>query len=149
MKNQKRWALFFPAMLLLFCALAPRALAQTQTVVTGTVVDPNGIPYANGTMTASIQPAPPGTPCVTIGVNCQPIQGTVGPVPLSAAGFFSTNLYANSLISPGGSQWQIKICISPGVPLPLGFGPQCFSVLQTISGSSQDLSVALSAAAPA
>lgn len=132
----------------LLAALAIPAFPQTQTVVTGTVTDPNGIPYANGTMKATIQPVPPGSPCVVIGGNCQPIQGTVGPISMNSSGFFSTNLWANSLIQPSGSQWSIQICISPGVALPLGTGPQCFSVTTTISGSSQDLSTALDAAAP-
>lgn len=132
----------------LLAALAIPALPQTQTVVTGTVTDPNGIPYANGTMKATIQPVPPGSPCVVINGNCQPIQGTVGPISMNSSGFFSTNLWANSLIQPSGSQWSIQICISPGVAPPLGTGPQCFSVTITISGSSQDLSTVLDAAAP-
>lgn len=132
----------------LLAALAIPAFPQTQTVVTGTVTDPNGIPYANGTMKATIQPVPPGSPCVVINGNCQPIQGTVGPVPLNSSGTFSTNLWANSLIQPSGSQWSIQICISPGVAPPLGTGPQCFSVTTTISGSSQNLTTLLSSFAP-
>lgn len=126
---------------------APRAGAQSTTVVSATVTDPNSIPYALGTVKAQLTPSV-GSPCVMKGGNCVPIQGTIGPSPMSPAGSFVMNLYPNASITPSGTQWLFTVCISPGGALPLGTGPQCFSSAQTISGSSQSLSTALSAIAP-
>lgn len=126
---------------------APRAQAQSTTVVSATVTDPNSIPYALGTVKAQLTPSV-GSPCVMTGGNCVPIQGTIGPSPMSPAGSFVMNLYPNASITPSGTQWLFTVCISPGGALPLGTGPQCFSSAQTISGSSQSLTTALSAIAP-
>lgn len=137
------------AIVLLATLGAVRVNAQAQTAVTGTIVDPNGIPYANATVKAQLQPAGPPSPCVVTGGNCVPIQGTVGPVPTSSSGVFAISLYPNASITPGGTQWLFTVSISPGGALPIGTGPQTFSVLVTIAGSSQDVSATLSAAAPA
>lgn len=133
----------------LFFGGARATKAQAQTTVTATVTDPNGIPYANGTVKAQINPPGPPSPCVVTGGNCVPIQGTVGPQPLDSTGSFTMNLYPNASISPAATTWIFTVCISPGVPLPQGTGPQCFSSSQTIAGASQSLSAQLSASATA
>lgn len=121
--------------------------AQTQTTVTATVTDPNGIPYAGGTVKAQINPPGPPSPCVVTGGNCVPIQGTVGPQPLDFTGSFTMNLYPNASITPAATNWIFTVCISPGVQPPLGTGPQCFSVPVTIAGSSQNISATLNGSA--
>lgn len=130
----------------------PRTEAQSQTTVTATVVDGNGIPYGGGTVKATLSPPGANSPCVFTGVDCIPVLNPVGPSPLDFTGSFTLNLYPNSSILCAGqactTQWTFQVCISPGVVPPFGTGPQCFSVAQTISGSSQNISSALNAVAP-
>jgi len=136
-------------LLIILFGVARIAAAQSQTTVTATVVDPNGVPYGDATLKATLSPPGVQSPCVFTGSNCVPIQGTVGPVSLDSTGSFTLNLYPNASITPALTQWTFTVCISPGVVPPLGTGPQCFSFTATIAGLSQDLSATLSAAAPA
>jgi len=123
--------------------LAADSRAQTQTNVTATIVDPLGIPYAGGTY--SIQLIPTGTGPT---VNGQTIGGAFNGG-LDASGSFHIALWPNADISPGGSQWQVTVCISPGVLPPLGTGAQCTpSIVVTVAGTNQDLSTVLNAVAP-
>ncbi len=117
--------------------------ARAQTNVTATIKDRSGIAYANGTF--SIQLVPTGTPTVG-GV---PIAGTNNGR-LDANGSFNIALYANSSISPGGSQWQFTICAAPGVAPPLGTGGQCTppTLITITSPGPQSVSATLSAVAP-
>lgn len=140
------------------CLMFPAAAFSQTTLVTGTVTDPNGIPYAGGTVKAQL--TSPGATvtnssqaqCTSAGAGaapCQlPIQGTVGPALLDPTGSFSVTLYSNTSISPGGTQWIFTVSISPGVLLPLGTGQQSFQVPITITGATQSVSATLSAAAP-
>lgn len=145
---RKSLALFF---ILITGALlvAPCAAAQTPTTVTATVTDPSGIPYAGGTVKATIAPPGVSSPCVVVNSNCVPIPGTVGPASLDSTGSFTMNLYPNASIVPAATQWTFTVCIAPGVSPPFGTGPQCFSSTATIAGASQSLSSTLSALAPA
>lgn len=147
------------------CALffSSAARAQTITNVTGTVTDPNGIPYANARMTVTLS-IPGATVQVTNQQTCQsggfgsqpcyiPISTTIGPLTLDATGSFALAIYSNSgiyTLQQGAvtTQWNFNITLSPGIPLPFGTGPQQFSVPITISGASQSISATLSAAAP-
>lgn len=132
---------------------APLARAQSQTLVSGTVTDPNGVNYAGAKISAALQPAGAASPCVIVGGNCVPISGTAGPVTLDSTGTFSMNVYPNASILCGGktctTTWLFSVTISPGVLPPWGTGPQSFSVSETISGSTQNISTDLNAAAPA
>ena len=128
---------------------APRARAQSQTAVTATITDPNGIAYAGGTVKAQLVPAGGPAPCVVIGGNCVAIPGTAGPAPLDSTGKFVVNLYPNGSITPSGTSWLFTVCINPGVLPPWGTGQQCFNVTETISGSSQNITADMDAAAPA
>lgn len=134
---------------LLFSAAAE---AQNITVVTGTVTDPNGLPYANGTIQAQLIPAGI-TP--TLPPPCQQQTQTpcsVNPftsASLDITGKFSMNLASNAVLSPGGTKWQFTVSGTSGLPPPVGTGTQTFSAQITISGASQSLSTTLSALAPA
>jgi hypothetical protein len=142
---RKLWTVLLLAVL---AAFSPAARAQcTTTIVSGTVTDPNGIPYAFGSVTISLVPAPPGTPLC----NGVPFSSPIGPpTQLSSTGSFSLTVPANSAISPGGTQWLFAINESPGVAPPLGVGPVAFSVKITVTATgTQSVSAALTAAAPA
>lgn len=120
------------------------ARAQTQTNVTATVLDPIGIPYANGTY--SVQLIPTGTNPT---VNGNSIGGAFNGR-LDANGSFNISLWPNASILPAASTWQFTICESPGVAPPLGTGGQCTPpTAVTIAGATQSLSATLSAVAPA
>jgi hypothetical protein len=127
----------------LFAVFSPAAHAQTQTNVTATVVDPIGIPYANGTY--SVQLIPSGTNPT---VNGNSIGGAFNGS-TDANGRFNIALWPNGNISPAGTKWQFTVCVSPGVQPPLGTGGQCTPpTTVTISGASQSLSATLDAVAP-
>lgn len=140
-----------------FLALAsfavPLVRAQSQTLVSGTVTDPNGVNYASAKITAQLQPAGAASPCVIVSGNCVPISGTAGPATLDSTGTFSMNVYPNASILCGGktctTTWLFSVTISPGVLPPWGTGPQSFSASETVSGSTQNISSDLNAVAPA
>lgn len=123
-------------------------LAQTRTVVSGTILDPNGVPYAGGTIDATLTPAG-----MSPTVNGQPIGGYQPPISIDVNGHFTMQLFCNSagggcsVISPSGTQWQFHVT-NPGAQPPVGFGGISFTLAVTITGATQDLSSTLSAAAP-
>lgn len=125
---------------------APLALGQF-TLVTGTVVDPNAVPYALGTVTATLITS--GTPKFTATGNLYfpPSQATG----LNSVGHFLVQLADNTQLTPSGTQWSFQVCSAVGTVQPaFGTGPQCFTAGPiTISGSSQDITTTLHAAAVA
>lgn len=125
---------------LFFVALAAPALAQ-RTVVSGTVTDVNGLPYAGGTLQATLS-LPVGASGATL--NGVQIGGTTQRVTLDSTGSFLMQLPDNNVVLPGGTQWTFNVNISPGAPLPLGNGPQSCSATLTITGASQSISSNLS-----
>jgi len=138
-------------LLLLLASLA--TWGQT-TTVTGTIVDANGVPYSYARITASLAPAI-GT--AAAGSQRPTVNGADFPrfayVTADVNGSFTLKLADNSLILPppvsGSWQWLFTIGMNPGIPPPLGKGPQQFTSTITISGASQSVSSTLSAAAPA
>jgi hypothetical protein len=125
-------------------------LAAAQfTTVTGTVVDPNGIPYALGTIAPVIViPSGAGTPVfsTTGTVYTPPVQASG----LDGAGHFIVTLADNTALTPAGTKWNFTVCSAAGTIQPaLGKGPVCFSLAApiTISGASQDISSNLNAVA--
>jgi hypothetical protein len=126
--------------------------AQVSTLVTGTVTDPNGLPYSNAAITAQLIPST-ASPTITVGGRPIIISGLVRSG-LDLSGSFSMGLFCNSagsgcsVISPAGTQWQFTVT-TIGVPVPWGTGPQAFSVTLTITGASQSITSNLNAAAPA
>jgi len=136
--------------LILFLALASCALAQNYTAVTATVTDPNGIPYANGTIMFTLGPLPFSSPPTLPTTPPTPVPGTWGPFGLSAAGLFSGVVPSNASITPASTQWTPTVCPNPNVALPFGTQSGCFSgAATTISGSSQDISAVLALASVA
>lgn len=115
--------------------LAAPAVAQ-RTVVSGTVKDPSGIPYSGGTMVATLS-LPVGVSGATL--NGVQISGATQRVTLDNTGSFLMQLPDNAVVVPGGTQWTFAVNISPGVPPPLGTGPQNCSVTLTITGASQSV----------
>lgn len=132
--------------LLLFSSIFSSIAAIAQiTTVSGTITDPNGLPYAYALLTATLNIN--GTPMLSALPYSPPTQ----PTGLSSSGSFTIGLADNTLLSPGGSHWNFLVCSSQGtVALAFGKGPVCFTVLNvTISGASQSLTSTLTAAAVA
>lgn len=126
--------------------LASLAWAQ-HTTVTAQVIDSNGAIYVNCSGSASF-----------VGLNTTPGAGpyllggsvfqTVVPLQCDSSGNLTLSLADNALISPSPSQWRFTICApsglsSGGVPPPI-----CFNVVSTITGTAEDITTILTAAAP-
>jgi len=130
----------------LLSLLAIGASAQTITTVTGTVVDPSGVPYANATVNITLVPPAGGvSPFVT--ATGSPVVMPTTPS-TSAAGVFSTNLVANASITPSSTTYSFRVC-APVLAPPLGSGLGCVTLTGvTITGASQDLTVLFSLIPP-
>jgi hypothetical protein len=140
-----RRKIFF-ALLILIAFLAPIAThAQTITTVSGKVIDPGGLEYANGQLTITLVGVSGGaSPTVTAtGSPVIPSQT----VNLDSSAQFSVGLVANGSITPASTTYSFRVC-GLGVPFPVGATTQsCFSVTGvTISGATQSLSATLNAA---
>jgi hypothetical protein len=130
------------AVVLSFCLMARAQF----TLVTGTVVDPNTIPYGNGTILSVLVLPGNVSPTLNGQSYLQPTQATG----LDPTGHFSLRLADNNILLPAGTKWNFTICSAGGSVQPsLGKGPVCFSLAApiTISGSSQDISTQLNAVA--
>lgn len=128
---------------LLFLLLASSAFAQF-TTVTGTVLDPNGVPYANGTITSFLVSS--STPTM----NGQPYSPPIQPVGLDKNGSFSFNVADNNVLQPAGTKWNFTVCSAVGTTQPVvGTGSQCFTLAApiTITGATQSITTQLHAAA--
>jgi hypothetical protein len=128
-----------------FLPLDQLAAAQF-TTVSGTVTDPNGLPYANGTI-SPILVLPGGTSPTLNGLAYTPPSQPVG---LSSTGSFVMNLADNTVLQPAGTKWNFQVCSAAGTVQPAGGkGPVCFSLAApiTISGSSQSITANLNAVA--
>jgi hypothetical protein len=131
--------------MLLFLALP--AAAQF-TTVTGTVTDPNSVPYAFGTITPIlVTVSGSGTP--TLGGF--PYAAPTQPTGLDKNGSFVVNLGDNNVIVPAGSKWNFQVCSAVGTVQPSGGkGPVCFQLAApiTITGASQSITANLAAVPP-
>jgi hypothetical protein len=129
-----------------FLLLLPSfALAQF-TLVTGTVVDPNTLPYANATILSVLVLPGNVSPTLNGQSYLQPTQASS----LDSTGHFAVRLADNNILLPSGTKWNFTVCSAGGTVQPsLGKGPICFSLAApiTISGSSQDISTQLNAVA--
>src|ERR1051326_4083934 len=103
----RRWALF---LLFVFCL---PAVAQF-TTVTGTVVDPNGIPYSSGTIVPTLVSSSSPT------LNGLPYSPPAGPVGPDTTGSFTMNLANQASLSPGGTTWSFNVCSASGTVQPAG-----------------------------
>jgi len=121
-------------------------MARAQfTTVSGTVLDPNALPYAQGTIAPVL---------ITTGVsptlNGQPYTPPTQPVGLDNNGAFTMRLADTSVLQPSGLKWNFVVCSAVGtVPPALGFGSRCFSLAVpiAITGSSVSISTQLQAVA--
>jgi hypothetical protein len=131
-----------PLFLVVILFWVSSAVAQF-TVVTGTVTDPNGLPYAFGTISAALISS--GSPTLN-GLAYSPPQQPAG---LSITGAFTMRLADVSVLLPGSSTWSFTVCPGLGVVQPsFGKGSTCFTVTGvSISGASQDIGATLRAAA--
>jgi hypothetical protein len=122
--------------------VASTAWAQF-TTVSGTVTDPNGLPYANGTITATLVTS--ASPTLNGFAYTPPTQ----PVGLNAAGSFTMRLADNTVLLPAATKWNFTVCSGAGTIQPAGGnGPVCFTAGPiTISGASQSISGQLQAVA--
>jgi len=130
----------------LFALLFAASAAAQLTTVTGTVIDPHGVPYARGTITAVL--ILPGGQSPTL--NGQPYTPPTQPVGLDTTGSFSFNIADNTVLLPANTKWNFTVCSAIGTLQPVfGTASQCFTLAApiTISGSSQSLTTALNAAA--
>lgn len=136
--------LFCSALLLALCLCGSVAHSQTITAVTGTILDPQGIPYAGGTVTATLIGTSGGaTPTVT--ATGAPVVGT--PVAsMNGSGVFNMGLIANGSITPASTTYTFRFC-APAIQGPLaGITQSCFTITGvTIAGASQDLSATANA----
>ena len=122
-------------------------LAHAQfTLVTGTVVDPNGLPYANGTI-SPVLVLPGGISPTLNGLSYSP---PTAPAGLDGTGSFTMNLADNAILLPALTTWNFTVCSAAGTVQPaIGTGSVCFalSVPVTITGVTQNISVQLNAVA--
>jgi hypothetical protein len=112
--------------------------------VTAIVKDPSGNLYVRSLVIASFvgQSTTPGAgPYITGGVPSGQFQ-TVIPTETDSFGAFSVIIPGNDTITPTPSQWKFTV-VSSTTP------PAAFAALITITGSSQDITAALQAAAAA
>src|SRR6202007_3464390 len=107
-----RYRLFCGFLLLLFSAF-PAFGQGGFTTVSGTITDPNGIPWASGTISAQF--ITPGGTAPTL--NGQPFTSTTASGLLGPTGSFTMRLGDNGVIacpkSPCGT-WQFTILIRAG-----------------------------------
>jgi hypothetical protein len=133
--------------IVLFFLLSVLPAVAQFTTVTGTVIDPHGVPYALGTITPLlVVPSGAGSPTL----NGQPYSPPTSAVGLDKNGTFSFNIADNAILLPASTKWNFTVCSGAGTVEPaIGTGPQCFSSGPiTITGGSQSLSATLSALAP-
>lgn len=127
----------------LFAALAAVlccSSAAVATTVSATVTGSDGSPYANGTYIIQLADSN-GHLWLNTGVATTQTYYTGS---LDNSGSFSIVLMDNATAA-SGSKWRFYICSSPTAT---NGQPICFSSDQTVSGSTQSLSSALSAVAP-
>lgn len=126
------------------------ALAHGQyTTVTGTVVDPIGIPYGYGTVLPMLVISAAGTPQIT-SLNNANYTPPAQPSGLDINGHFVVNVATNATLIPAGSHWNFLVCSSFGaLQHAVGRAGVCFQLASaiTISGATQDISTQLNAVA--
>lgn len=127
--------------------LWPPLLLGQFTQVEGVIKDPNGFPYSNGTITATLVIS--GSPRFTF--NGLPYTPPNQPTGLDSKGAFEMRLADVNALTPTGGTWSFHVCsgagtVQPGSPITSG--PVCFDVVGiVVTGGELDLSSVLSAAA--
>lgn len=131
-----------------FLIFSPFALGQQLTHVFGTVVDPSGLPYRNGRITASLIIS--NTPFF-VGTG-QPYTPPQEPTRINDDGFFEMTLANVNQLTPAGATWSFHVCSDRGTVQPgssINRGAVCFDVTGVVvTGASLDIGALLSASAP-
>src|SRR5216684_6495435 len=120
---------FLSAAAILFLALP--AIAQ-RTVVSGTVTDASLLPYAGGSLVATLSLPVGASGAILNGVQ---ISGATQRVTLDNTGSFLMQLPDNALVQCTNAagqiiacapqtKWTFSVTLSPGVVPPVGTGPQ-------------------------
>ena len=131
-------------------AVVPLVGAQTYATVTGTVTDPNGLPFAGASITATLTDSSGSPVSRAILTNGQPFNAAVVSANLSSAGTFSLQIISNaSFSSPVGSKYlfQVSAPNNPGLILT-NSGAWPITLTQAVPAST-DIGSALSALASA
>lgn len=116
------------------------------TTLTGTIKDPFGTPYANGTWTANfVDPGTPGkTPLINGSIITRVYAGD-----LDGFGVFTVSLPDNAVIASQtgavGTQWSFTF-VNKSSPVGLGAPPGFTLAALTVTGATQDISAAAQAA---
>jgi hypothetical protein len=140
-------------LLLLLAVVIPARAQQTQTKVTGTIVDPNSVPYYPATVLACLTPPTQNPTVAGAAISTNPgVPYCVGPAQTGPDGTFQIPLYANSVIQCNNvtcsTQWQFTVT-AVGTAPPAGKGAQNFQVNITITSlTAQDVSATLNLNAP-
>jgi hypothetical protein len=131
------------AFVLLFAFLLALPCAAQFTLVSATVVDPNGNPYALGTVSAQVV-----TAGVTPTLNGLSFSMSSGPANLDTTGSFTMSLVSSTSMVPN-LNWLFTVCSSKGTVQPAGGpGPVCFTSSISVTGAAQNISTTLNALAP-
>lgn len=131
----------------LFLLWPPLLLAQF-TQVSGTVTDPTGLPYSNGTITPTLV-CSSSPRFASSGFGYSP---PTQPVALDAKGSFVMQLGDVNQLLPPGCTWSFQTCsaagtVQPGSPITSG--PVCFTITGiVVTGPAMNISSQLDAAAP-
>lgn len=126
---------------LLIAVAAFAGMAWGQTVqISGTVLDPNGLAYQNGSGKAQLVPT--NQNFLINGTN--PVQSPVVINALDSFGKFSISLPNTSLIQPQSAspQWVFSFCSQTYASQPL---PVCFTMTPLALTFSQDISTSIQA----
>lgn len=136
----------FLKLILAILGFASIAHASNFTEVVGTVIDPNGIPYSNGSIQATLIIS--GSP--RFADTGFPYVPPTTPTALDAAGHFEMNLADVTKLIPTGGLWTFHVCSGAGsIPPGGGTGPVCFDTPGIlISGDEQDITSILHQLAP-
>lgn len=121
----------------LLLALAGGARAQTLVTITGTIVDPSGVPYGPGNATINIE-AIGGTPLIILATN-QPVNSQPVVVPIQPNGFFTATLVSSNSIG-GSPSYDFRFCLSNPIQPPIGTGTSCFTAFGLLVTSNGDQS---------
>lgn len=125
-------------LLAIFALLFPAFAFGQYTAVSARIVDANGGVYANCSFNAIFvgQSSQPGPYLISGSVFAQSIDGAR----CDSSGNITVRVATNSAVSPTPSQWQFNFCDQTG--------KYCGQTQLAISGSTQDISSALTAVAP-
>lgn len=123
-------------------------LAAAQfTQVSGTIIDPNGLPYSFGSINPVLVVPGGSSPTLNGFAYSPPTQ----PAGLDSTGSFVLNLADNTVLLPSGTKWNFVVCSQLGATVQPAFGKGsvCFTLSApiTISGTSQSITTQLTAAA--